>query len=173
MPKKTAPAPLTHRQLKNRPSIRPKGKPKRATTSLLDVSLDGVRQPRLVMKEGRLSVVASIDGKGIRQERRYERIPTTRLKLKTLDPNLSTRELQGFRPSGVATTFVPKLGKPTHQLRAGRGKGLDRGGSIFGADDRYLFDDHAFPWSTTGKVRTVGKWGSGTTIGPRHVLTAS
>jgi V8-like Glu-specific endopeptidase len=174
MPDKTyLPPPLTHRELARRSAIRADGKPKRATASLLDISLDGVRDPRLVRKDGRLRVVASVDGNGIRPERRYQRIPVTRLKAKNLDPQLLAQEIRGHRPLGIATTFAPKLSKPTHQLRVGRGKGLDRGGSIFGNDDRYLFDDHSFPWRTTGKVRTVGKWGSGTTIGPRHVLTAS
>ena len=173
MPDKKPNLPLTHRQLARRSSIRATGKAKRATASLLDISLDGVRGPRLVRKDGRLSLVASIDGNGIRPERRHERIPVTRLNAKTLDPKLFAKEIHGYRPLGLATTFAPKLSKPTHQLRTSRGKGLDRGGSIFGTDDRYLFDDHAFPWRTTGKVRTVGKWGSGTTIGPRHVLTAS
>ena len=173
MPDKKPVPPLTHRQLARRSALRAVGKPKRATASLLDLSLEGVRNPRLVRKDGRLSLVASIDGNGIRPERRYERIPVTRLNARKLDPKLFAQEIHGYRPSGIATTFTPKLHKPTHQLRASRGKGLDLGGSIFGADDRYLFDDHAFPWRTTGKVRTVGKWGSGTTIGPRHVLTAS
>lgn len=31
---------------------------------------------------------------------------------------------------------------------------MDRGGTIFDTDDRYLFDDTSFPWRTTGKVRT-------------------
>ena len=168
-----ATTPLTHRQLARRTALRATGKPRRAAASLLDVSLDGVRSPKLVRKDGRLQVVASIDGNGIRPERRYERIPVTRLDPKKLDPKLFAREIPGHRPAGLPTTFAPRLSKPTHQLRPSRGKGLDRGGSIFGADDRYLFDDHAFPWRTTGKVRTVGKWGSGTTIGPRHVLTAS
>jgi V8-like Glu-specific endopeptidase len=166
-------SPLTHRELARRSAIRAVGKSKRATTSLLDLSLDGMRGPRLVRKDGRLRLIASVDGNGIRPERRYERIPVTRLGPGKISPELLRQEIRGHRPSGMATTFLPKLAKPTHQLRPSRGKGLDRGGSIFGADDRYLFDDHSFPWRTTGKVQTVGKWGSGTMIGPRHVLTAS
>ena len=66
MPDKTyLPPPLTHRELARRSAIRADGKPKRATASLLDISLDGVRDPRLVRKDGRLRVVASVDGNGI------------------------------------------------------------------------------------------------------------
>ena len=125
MPDKTyLPPPLTHRELARRSAIRADGKPKRATASLLDISLDGVRDPRLVRKDGRLRVVASVDGNGIRPERRYQRIPVTRLKAKNLDPQLLAQEIRGYRPSGIATTFAPKLSKPTHQLRVGRGKGV-------------------------------------------------
>ena len=147
MPDKTyMPKPLTHAQCARRSAIRADGKPTRADAALLDISLDGVRTPRLTRKDGRLRVVASVDGHGIRPERRYERVPVTRLRAKDLDAQLLSREIHGYRPSGVATTFTPKLSKATHQLRSRKGKGLDRGGSIFGNDDRYLFDDHSFPW---------------------------
>ena len=59
-----------------------------------------------------------------------------------------------------------------HRLRAGRGEDRDKGGTIFDTDDRYLFQDTSFPWRIVGKVRTAGGWGSGTVIGPRHILTA-
>jgi V8-like Glu-specific endopeptidase len=167
------PRPLTHRALAKRSTLRATGKTKPAALPLLDIDLDGVRAPRLMKKDGRLRVVATVDAKGLRLQRRFDRIPTTALNPSTIGRKSAALELAGYRPPGLPTTFLPRLGKPTHQLRPGRGKGLDRGGSIFGADDRYLFDDHSFPWGTTGKVNTVGKWGSGTTIGPRHVLTAS
>ena len=92
---KTAAPPLTHRQLARRSSIRADGKPKRMIASFLDIALDGVRAPRLVRKGGRLSVVASIDGNGIRPERRYERIPVTRLNARTLSPKLFAEEIHG------------------------------------------------------------------------------
>jgi hypothetical protein len=58
MPDKKPNPPLTHRQLARRSSIRATGKAKRATASLLDIALDGVRGPRLIRKGGRL-IVAS------------------------------------------------------------------------------------------------------------------
>jgi V8-like Glu-specific endopeptidase len=120
-----------------------------------------------------LRVEASIDAKGIRRERRYENIQTIRLSAKEISPSLARKEIKGLCPTGVPTTFKPGRAKPTHRLKPKKVKDLDRGGTIFGSDDRYLFDDLSFPWRTTGKVRTVGKWGSGITIGPRLVLTAS
>ena len=45
--------------------------------------------------------------------------------------------------------------------------------TIFGADNRYLFNDTAFPWCTVGRVDTPGGYGSGVMVGPRHLLTCS
>jgi len=45
--------------------------------------------------------------------------------------------------------------------------------TIFPPDQRYLFDDTSFPWSTTGRVDVTGGWGSGSLVGPRHLLCAS
>jgi V8-like Glu-specific endopeptidase len=165
--------PLEHRALAKRSHMPAKGRLKSATLSLLDVSLDGVKGPRLIKKDKRLRLVATLDGNGLHRQRRYERIPVTSLSAKKIDPQLAAKEIMGYRPAGLPTNFTPKQAKPTHQLRPQKGEDVDLGGTIFGTDDRYLFDDQSFPWRTTGKVRTVGKWGSGTTIGPRHVLTAS
>jgi hypothetical protein len=45
--------------------------------------------------------------------------------------------------------------------------------TIFGADDRRAFRDPSYPWSTVGLVQTDRGSGSGTMIGPRHLLTVS
>ena len=165
--------PIEHRTLAKRPRVPAKGKPKDATVSLLDISLDGVKGSRIIQEHGRLRVLAEVSGDGLRRQRQYDPIPVIRLSPKQINRRLAARPILGYRPAGVPTTFIPKFAKPTHQLRPQRNKEVQRGGSIFDTDDRYLFDDLSFPWRTTGKIKTVGKWGSGTTIGPRHVLTAS
>jgi len=98
---------------------------------------------------------------------------------------LEVRELDGMIPSGSAAKFRPnraKLTKVQETLKINRqqlskdpktGELLDAGGTIFGTDDRFLFNDRSFPWRTTGLIRTAGGFCSGTTIGPRLVLTAS
>ena len=45
--------------------------------------------------------------------------------------------------------------------------------TIFPPDQRYLFDNTSFPWCTTGRVGPTGGWGSGSLVGPRHLLCAS
>jgi V8-like Glu-specific endopeptidase len=43
--------------------------------------------------------------------------------------------------------------------------------TIFTPDDRFTFNDTAFPWCTTGRVDTPGGQASGVMVGPRHMLT--
>lgn len=166
-------APVRHAELAKRSKVKANGTPAAARMPLLDVSLKNLKDFSISSEAGRLRVVADIDVRGVDRRRPYDVIPTTRLRRKDIDPELGAKELEGFVPAGVATAFAPRRARPTHRLPPGKGKDVDQGGTIFGSDDRYLFDDLSFPWRTTGKVRTVGQWGSGVTIGPRHVLTAS
>mgnify|MGYP000724043278 CR=1 FL=1 len=45
--------------------------------------------------------------------------------------------------------------------------------TVFGPDNRYVFYDTSYPFSTTGKIETQKGVCAGTMVGPRHVLTAS
>lgn len=71
-----------------------------------------------------------------------------------------------FVPAGSNPTFLP--GKSTVT-----GVKSQKQGTIFDRDDRYQFVPQGYPWRIIGKVRTAGGFGSGTMIGPQHVLTAS
>jgi V8-like Glu-specific endopeptidase len=174
MPQKARiPKPIRYSTIVKRRRVRPKGKADNAMVSVVDISLKGVAGTQVIQKGGRLRVVAEVGVDGFRNRRRDDKIPVDRITKKDIGRKLASLPKKGACPGGVPTAFVPKRAKRTHTLRPEKGKDVDRGGTIFGTDDRYLFDDQSFPWRTTGKVRTVGKWGSGTTIGPRHVLTAS
>ena len=74
---------------------------------------------------------------------------------------------------GIFSSFQPRPAPPTDFLPVDKTNATDKGGSIFGTDDRRLFQDTNYPWGTTGKFRKQGGWCSGTMVGPRHVLTAS
>lgn len=89
------------------------------------------------------------------------------------DEHLKVRELEGLVPRGSVVSFQPKRAPRTRVQEVFDDQPRDKGGTIFGNDDRYLFDDQSFPWRTTGLIRTAGGRCSGTTIGPRLVLTAS
>jgi V8-like Glu-specific endopeptidase len=45
--------------------------------------------------------------------------------------------------------------------------------TVFPPDDRFVFQDTSYPWSTVGLVETNRGNGSGVVIGPRHLLTVS
>ena len=98
-----------------------------------------------------MRVSAEVGVNGLDRRRRYERIPVIRLGAKEIDPQLAAREIEGYPPLGVPTTFMPKLAEPTHRLRPQKGKDLDPGGTIFGTDDRYLFDDRLLPLANHGQ----------------------
>jgi hypothetical protein len=51
--------------------------------------------------------------------------------------------------------------------------GVHMATTVFGADDRVVFSDTAYPWSTIGRVETPGGVASGAMVGPRHMLTCS
>jgi V8-like Glu-specific endopeptidase len=45
--------------------------------------------------------------------------------------------------------------------------------TIFPPDQRFTFSDTAYPWSCMGRVDLAGGFGSGSLVGPRHLLCAS
>lgn len=165
--------PVEHEEVARRRPVEGRGEPPSLRVPLVDVPLDGIRDAKLDRDDDRMRLLADVDARGIRRTRRHHLIPAEKLTPGDVDPGLPDKEFGGHVPGGVPTSFVPEQAKPTHQLPPGEGKDVDKGGTIFDTDDRYLFDDTSFPWRTAGKVRTEGGWGSGVTIGPRLVLTAS
>lgn len=87
----------------------------------------------------------------------------------------------GHLPAHLALRPVPDRLPPAlrtlPRLRSGTTRRLEDGAheatTIFPPDQRRLFNDTAFPWCTVGLVQTPNGAGSGTMIGPRHLLTCS
>jgi V8-like Glu-specific endopeptidase len=120
------------------------------------------------------SVVVEAGLDGLEHPYGSKRIEAERLTSRRLGKHAKVRHLDGYVPPGSDLSFIPKK---AHRPRADRqyteSRDRARGGTIFGNDDRYLFNDRSFPWRTTGLIRMAGGRCSGTTIGPRLVLTAS
>ena len=165
--------PIDRRKLAKRSNAPADGRPATFEVSLLDVALDDAAEPRLSRENGRVRLSAQVGVRGLDVEHPFPGPKATGIKCGILGRHADVVELDGQRPAGVETTFVPSQAPRTHRLRRNSGEHRDAAGTIFDTDDRYLFADVSFPWRTTGKVRTAGGWGSGTMIGPRHVLTAS
>ncbi len=164
---KNVKSPMATNELKKRGPIYTKGK----KIKLCEFYHEGIEDLRIVKEDDWYSIVGVIDHEGIRSKRRYEKIPAEIISKKNLKKSLKA-ELDGFIPKEVPLNFEPKQteykAKDFHKT-----KNTDKGGAIFGDDDRYLFNDRSFPWRTTGLIRTANGFCSGTTIGSRHVLTAS
>lgn len=103
-----------------------------------------------------------------------------------LVPPLEAREIEqsgsastdAFIPDYVDVEYVARL-EPKNMRRP---KFIDRdtfvrdvlgARTIFGPDDRKVFYSTAYPWRCSGKVESVLGSGSGTMVGPRHLLTCS
>ncbi len=88
-------------------------------------------------------------------------------------------KLIGFRPDHLAFNpdkptmdkklVRPKFFDPARKLK----KGEYMVTTIFPPDQRRVFSDTSFPWCTVGRVDLGGGFGSGTLVGPRHLLCAS
>lgn len=157
--------------------------------SIADVTLARGEQMSLVRHpslDDVIQVKCRVGAEGLPPRRRRE-VKGVKLDARLAGRHIEVRELKGSVPFGSRPTFQPqrakrtsvqshldvptKEGKPATDPKTG--EELDRGGTIFGTDDRFLFQDRSFPWRTTGLIRTAGGRCSGTTIGPRLVLTAS
>lgn len=91
------------------------------------------------------------------------------------------QRMLGYLPGHLALKPFPspipkKMRVPYRELSNKRRKlpkDIHYATTIFPPDDRYVFYDASFPWSTTGLVETPLGKGSGVMIGPRHLLTVS
>lgn len=100
----------------------------------------------------------------------YEKIGVRREELLGLEAT----DIKPKQPEWVAGSVKPKKGqRAVHpQQLYHRGQMLDPG-LVFNPDDRRTYNDRSYPWGTVCRIQTVGAWGSGSIVGPRHVLTAS
>lgn len=184
-----SPTPIPTRDLTRRGSRTGATREVRDLLSLADFTLSRGDQISLVRDELLDDVfhLKCLVGPGGMPPRRRRDIKGIPLDTRRARNHLDVRELDGMVPDGSPVTFTPEEAERTRvqeHLDVHRreqkpikdpktGEQLDRGGTIFGTDDRYLFNDRTFPWRTTGLIRTAGGRCSGTTIGPRLVLTAS
>jgi V8-like Glu-specific endopeptidase len=157
---------------------RAKRAPRPFEITLASVQLDAAtaRSVKLKRKNGRVELLA--------KTRTFSSKFVTP-KVKTVDArrlrrNPEFRELEGFRPAHLDFRALPQeLVASLRQTNRIRHAGIkvrrntSTPTSVFAPEDRFTFNDTAFPWSTCGRVDTAAGWGSGVMIGPRHFMTAS
>ena len=84
-------------------------------------------------------------------------------------------EIAPHCPEHLDQVFTPKTDKEGSK----KAKFIDRetfmqpegSRTIFGPDQRTVYNSMAYPWGCVGRVETALGYGSGVMIGPRHVLT--
>jgi V8-like Glu-specific endopeptidase len=89
--------------------------------------------------------------------------------------------IDGCHPAHLDLRPVPKevpepLRRPAFTLPdtiALRDRHANRATTVFAPDNRMVFFDTSYPWSTCGRVDTPGGQASGAMVGPRHLLTVS
>jgi V8-like Glu-specific endopeptidase len=135
------------------------------------------RLERIERRGGRTDweVVVEIDGvrAGGRATPPALRGSATRKKRREVSEAELSQHLTGFVPDHLGFSAMPKetiKGLKTIRPAVSRRRVAT---TVFGADDRRIFRDTAYPWSTVGLVQTNRGSGSGVMIGPRHLLTVS
>ena len=84
------------------------------------------------------------------------------------------RILTGFIPEHLAFNSMPiQRVKPFRRIRPDYERDRKVATTVFPPDNRMVFQDTHYPWSTVGLVETNRGSGSGVVIGPRHLLTVS
>jgi V8-like Glu-specific endopeptidase len=97
----------------------------------------------------------------------------TKVKKRQVSEDKLANQLTGFIPDHLGFNATPRerikafqtIRPPMARRRVAT--------TIFGTDNRLVFRDTTYPWSTVGLVQTNRGSGSGVMIGPRHLLTVS
>jgi V8-like Glu-specific endopeptidase len=179
--------PLNFSQLKRLKSKLPVEEP----PDLMNINLGSFNMPsrnalkimRNWNKENNYNLVAEVSGAEIEKRGNqliktipFDNIPETRLGINMVEGLEKVNILQGNYPLYSRLNYLPVISKIDLELmnrfRKIR-KDEDKPVNVFGADDRYIYNDVSFPWRTIGRVWTATGACTGCTIGPRLVLTAS
>jgi V8-like Glu-specific endopeptidase len=105
-----------------------------------------------------------------------ESVPITTLGRDSYNQFSKIESVNGMRSRYAPASYFPRISQFDFERAKEykkRGKRDDRPTNIFGADERYIYNDSNFPWRTVGRIWTASGVCTGCTIGPRLVLTAS
>lgn len=183
--KKMAPEvpPLTEAQLRRRMKARPALREMPATTVEFTLPVRPGARVEAMAGEGQdngLRVVV----RGVRPGERFVRpsVAGTVLRRKvdrSRTPRPALIALDGYLPDHLP--FKPAPDRLPKDLRVRgrlnlfkpRRRSEKYTTTVFAPENRYTFNDTAFPWCTVGRVDTPGGTSSGVMVGPRHMLTVS
>jgi V8-like Glu-specific endopeptidase len=179
--------PLSFKELQQlKPKLPKTTPPDRMFVNLNSITLPGNKAPKVIKDwsgENSYRLMAELEGYEIEKYGNrairtipFERIPETRMSKNIVEGFENTKVLEGNYPLYSRLNYLPDFSKIDREMqerfRRIRKKD-DKATNIFGADDRYIYNDSSFPWRTVGRVWTASGACAGCTIGPRLVLTAS
>jgi len=172
-------APLTDRQLRRTLKARPALREMPETPLEFSLPVPPGARIEVVDREGGNGLHVAV--RGVKAGERYTR-PSVRGTVLRVPRNQRGRTaervaLDGFLPDHLPLQPIPP--KLVRRLQvAPRGiadhkRRLKYTTTVFNPENRYTFNDTAFPWCTVGRVDTPGGTSSGVMVGPRHMLTVS
>jgi hypothetical protein len=121
--------PIDRRRLAKRDSIPARGRTTRQQVNLFDIKLDKRTEPRLVRENGRFQLAVELGANGVDVRQPFANPKQVALTPEKMGAHLSVRDLDGERPRGVETRFLPEEAPRTHRRRPS-GNGRDKGGTI-------------------------------------------
>lgn len=168
-------------------------KPRAATKSLanipiqLNIALPSAAVPQISLANVEASV-AKLGAQALKQVKLVLQGAAGKV---TLPPSIPVRSIAaqnatatssgsqaGFLPPHLSLRPLPQpmpynlIVKPLAQV-AKAGSELYKPTTVFQPEDRRVFQDTSYPWSTAGRVDIPGGFCSGVMVGPRHLLTVS
>ena len=166
--------PMTFRELQGRPE-RPASRefPMVATELARFWHPNGRRvMPTLRVVEGEhaYTVVETVVGAGDTLGPPPIKAENPEARVRELDPWAVAELSLGADRDFLDMRFLPKM---VERLPDPPRKDEDRPTNVFGTDTRYIFNDTAFPWCTTGRVQTPAGVAAGCMIGRNLLLTCS
>jgi V8-like Glu-specific endopeptidase len=171
--KRGANAPVATTSVRRRKIVRARSAPPGGRFPIYSFTLADGDEAELVQDRehaGAMHVMVSTRHDGVSTRPVIERVPVELLGREMLSQYGQIRELGGYRPPHADLSGTPRLVKGlTFEI----GEDEDEPAHVFPPDSRYVYRDTAFPWRTVGRVWGAGGAGTGCTIGPRLVLTAS
>lgn len=97
----------------------------------------------------------------------------SRIEKRRISENQLAQHLTGYVPDHLGFNATPRERLKSFRTIRPAMSSRRVATTIFGTDNRLVFQDTTYPWSTIGLVQTNRGAGSGVMIGPRHILTVS